>query len=142
MVEANEIRAAFEEMEQRLGQRIDQVEQRLGQRIDRVEQGLGHLGQRIDQVEQGLGQRIDQVEKRFEDFRSEMLGHMDAIYARFDRLETEYHMIVAGLKRVEEAVAAAQEERIKLAADVAVLRSRVAELDARLREVEARLAGS
>ena len=28
--------------------------------------------------------------------------HFDAIYQRFDKLETEYHILVAGLKRVEE----------------------------------------
>jgi hypothetical protein len=35
-----------------------------------------------------------------------MDAHLDAIYQRFDRLETEYHMVVTGLKRVEERLGA------------------------------------
>ncbi len=33
--------------------------------------------------------------------RDEMHAGFDAVYQRLDRLETEYHMLVAGLKRVE-----------------------------------------
>ena len=36
------------------------------------------------------------------DLEGRMNSHFDAIYKRFDTLETEYHMLVAGLKRVEE----------------------------------------
>ena len=35
---------------------------------------------------------------RFDDVN----GRFDGIYKRFDRLETEYQMLVAGIKRVEE----------------------------------------
>ena len=46
--------------------------------------------------------RIDEhfglIDARF----NEVFGHFDAMYQRFDRLETEYHMLVAGPKRVEE----------------------------------------
>jgi hypothetical protein len=33
---------------------------------------------------------------------AEVDGHFDDVYKRFDRLETEYQVIVAGLKRLEE----------------------------------------
>ena len=36
------------------------------------------------------------------DLRIEFSGHFDAIYQRFERLETEYHMLVEGLRRVED----------------------------------------
>jgi hypothetical protein len=39
-----------------------------------------------------------EVNARFDD----VFGHFDSIYQRFDRLETEYHMLVLGLKRCEE----------------------------------------
>jgi len=45
-------------------------------------------------VKRIVGEAIDSLEQRIN-------GHFDAIYQRFDRLETEYHMIVVGLKRVE-----------------------------------------
>lgn len=34
--------------------------------------------------------------------REEMHGAFDGLAQRFDRLETEYHMLVAGVKRIEE----------------------------------------
>jgi hypothetical protein len=35
------------------------------------------------------------VDQAVGDLRAEMNGHFDAIYQRFDRLETEYHMLVS-----------------------------------------------
>ena len=52
--------------------------------IDRV------VGQRIGELRQEMNARFREVD-----------GHFDAIYKRFDRLETEYQMLLAGLKRVE-----------------------------------------
>jgi hypothetical protein len=81
----------------------------------------------------------------------EMTGHLDAIYYRFDRLETEYQALVGGLRRVEEQLAAVNErlhglekgfgsadrddvrhylDEIK--ANVAALQKRIAELEATL----------
>jgi hypothetical protein len=39
----------------------------------------------VEESEQRIGARFDDA-----------TGHFDAIYQRFDRLETEYHMIAAG----------------------------------------------
>jgi hypothetical protein len=44
----------------------------------------------VEESEQRIGARFDEVN-----------GHFDKIYQRLDRLESEYHMIVVGLKRVE-----------------------------------------
>jgi hypothetical protein len=46
-------------------------------------------------VSELVGEAVSGLEGR-------MNAHFDAIYKRFDRLETEYQMLVAGLKRVEE----------------------------------------
>ncbi len=45
---------------------------------------------------------VGDLETRLDTRFAEANGHFDTIYKRFDRLETEYHMIVAGLKRVED----------------------------------------
>jgi len=52
---------------------------------------LPDMQRMVDAAEARLNARFDDVN-----------GHFDAVYQRFDRLETEYHMLVAGLKRVEE----------------------------------------
>jgi predicted nucleic acid-binding Zn-ribbon protein len=54
-------------------------------------------------------------------------AHLDAIYQRFDRLETEYQMLVAGLKRVEERL-----DRMEQKLDKAALRTELLELKARV----------
>lgn len=65
------------------------------------------------------------------DLRDEMnarfTAHLDAIYQRFDRLETEYQMLLAGLKRVEERL-----DRVELRLDKVALRSELLELKARV----------
>ena len=54
-------------------------------------QGLeGRLLDRLGQVEDRLR---GEIHAGLEGLRREMLGHFDAIYQRFDRLETEYQMI-------------------------------------------------
>jgi hypothetical protein len=40
-----------------------------------------------------MGRRFDEVDLRLTDLRQEILGHFDAIYHRFERLEQEYHAI-------------------------------------------------
>jgi hypothetical protein len=49
----------------------------------------------LPDVKRIVGEAVGALEGR-------MNAHFDAIYQRFDALETEYHMLVAGLKRVEE----------------------------------------
>ncbi len=42
------------------------------------------------------------IQEAVEASERRMLGAIDGLAQRFDRLETEYHMIVVGLRRVEE----------------------------------------
>lgn len=95
----------------------------------------GRLLTKLTDVQESLRAELDGL-------RRDMDGHFDAVYQRFDRLETEYHMLVAGLRRVEEAILESKEDRDRLRAEVADLRARVAELDERLKELETRLAPS
>jgi hypothetical protein len=52
----------------------------------------------LPDIERVLGGLRLEMSERFAGLDS----HFDAIYQRFDKLETEYHMLAAGLKRVEE----------------------------------------
>lgn len=38
------------------------------------------------------------------EFRRDVDHHFDGLYHRLDRLETEYHMLVEGVRRVEQVV--------------------------------------
>ncbi len=72
----------------------------------------------------------------------------DAVYQRFDRLETEYQMVLAGLKRLEERLDGVESrlsaveqklERVALRSEFEALKARVDSLQAQLRALEARL---
>ena len=60
--------------------------------------------------------------------------------ARLKSLETEYQLILAGLKRIEERLEDDGADRARLRTEVVQLRSKVADLDTRIREIETRLA--
>jgi chromosome segregation ATPase len=122
---SNEITTALAGLEARLGHRID---------------GLDH---KIDSVASRLDAKIDtvasQLNEKIEALGRDMYGHFDSIYQRFDKLELEYQMIVAALRRIEEGMAADRVERDRIKADIASLRAKIAELDARIEALEARL---
>jgi flagellar biosynthesis chaperone FliJ len=73
--------------------------------------------------------------------RDEMHTGFDAVAQRLDRLETEYHMLVAGLKRVEERLETLSEaqEKYALRSDLGTLKARVEALQEQIRQVEERL---
>jgi len=47
------------------------------------------LGRQFTEIDRRFGE----VNLRFTELRQDMLGHFDAIYHRFERLEQEYHAI-------------------------------------------------
>jgi predicted nucleic acid-binding Zn-ribbon protein len=75
--------------------------------------------------------------------RSEMQTLFDALAQRLDRLETEYHMLVAGLKRVEERLDRVEQKLDKMAlrTELLELKARVDGLQEQVRTLEARLQG-
>jgi chromosome segregation ATPase len=94
----------------------------------------------LSKLEESLVERLTtRIDQRFGEFRLEVNARFDAVDARFERLEVEYQMIVAALRRIEESLAEDRGERTRLLTDVAELKKRVALLDARIRELEARL---
>jgi chromosome segregation ATPase len=77
--------------------------------------------------------------KMIAELRQEMLGHFDAIYLRFDRLEQEYQAILQALRRIEARLADETGLREILERDLAELKHRVAELQSRIDDLEQRL---
>jgi predicted nuclease with TOPRIM domain len=67
---------------------------------------------------------VEDSERRL---RDEMHGLFDALAQRLDRLEAEYQMLVAGLRRDEERL-----ERVEPKRDKAALRTELLELKARV----------
>ena len=62
------------------------------------------LAREIINTRDELGARIDAVDQKLEGFRDETHTNFDDVYRRFDRLETEYYSISAGLSRVEKKI--------------------------------------
>jgi len=73
--------------------------------------------------------------------RQEMNAHFDAIYQRLDRLETEYQMIVAGMKRIEERLDRLEQrvDKLALRSELLELKTRIDSLQEQIRTLEARL---
>jgi chromosome segregation ATPase len=65
-------------------------------------------------------------------FRREMLSHLDEIYRRFDRLDTEYHALVAAVSRLE----ALPPDKAELQREIEHLRGRIHQLEQRLDDLE------
>lgn len=95
----------------------------------------GRLTKRIEKVEE-VEARLD---GSIAELGLEMDGKFDTAFGWLERLQTEYHMLVVGLKRIEAQMAEDREDRARLSAQLADLRERVKELEARLKELEARL---
>jgi chromosome segregation ATPase len=102
------------------------------------------------QLVEFLGRKFADVDRRFDamdrqftqmltELRHEMLGHFDAIYQRFERLEQEYQAILQALRRIEAGLADGAGRREILERDVTELKHRVAALQSRIDEIEQRL---
>ena len=94
---------------------------------------LGLESRLFDKVRGEMSRQLDEL-------RLEMNGRFDAIEGRLERLETEYHMIVVGLRRIEEQLSEGRHDRDRIKAEVSSLKARVVELEDRIREIEARIA--
>ena len=80
--------------------------------------------------------------------RDEMQTQFDALSKRMERLETEYHMLVVGLKRVEDRLDRVENrldrieqrlDKVALKSELLDLKSRVDALQEQVRIIEARL---
>jgi len=64
----------------------------------RMTAGFESLDLRLMSVESKSGSLHDTISA----LRDEMVSHVDGIYGRFDRLESEYHSLSAAGQRIEE----------------------------------------
>ena len=104
----DKIDARFEKIDARF-EKIDARFEAMDRRFDQVlrtivEVNAGTryvLALEIINTREELNARIDAVDQRLEGFRDETHTNFDHVYGRFDRLETEYYSISAGLQRVE-----------------------------------------
>jgi len=96
---------------------------------------LGRHFAAIDQQFAVVNRRLDAHDERFR----EILGHLEAIYGRLERLEQEYYAIVEGLRRIEMILADERGQRELLERGLAEMKERVALLQARIDELERRL---
>ena len=73
--------------------------------------------------------------------RDEVHTVFDALAQRLDRLETEYQMLVAGQKRVEDRLERVEQrlDKMALRSDLLELKTRVDNLQEQVRTLEARL---
>jgi len=137
--------AEYEQLVEFLGRKFTEIDRR----FDGVDARLGEVDARLDGVDARLGQvyrrftemdgRFDQMDLRFAELSREMLGHYDAIYHRFERLEQEYHAITQALRRIEAGLADERGRREILERALADLKEHVAELQSRIEEIEQRL---
>ena len=56
------------------------------QLVDSLDCQSTEIGRRFTEI----GRWFDEVDRRVTELRQDMLGHFDAIYHRFERLEQEY----------------------------------------------------
>jgi chromosome segregation ATPase len=100
------------------------------------------LGRQFTEVDRRFGEvnrRFDEADLRLTELRQEMLGHFDAIYHRFERLEQEYHAITQALRRIEAGLADERGRREILERALAELKQHMAALQSRIEEIEQRL---
>ena len=92
----------------------------------------------LPDIERIVGNVVEGSERRL---RDEMQTGFDALAQRLDKLEVEYHMLVAGLKRVEERLDAveARLDKMALKSELAELKTRVDGLQEQVRTLEERL---
>jgi chromosome segregation ATPase len=103
----------------------------------------GQLVEFLGRTFADVDRRFDAMDRQFTqmltELRHEMLGHFDAIYQRFERLEQEYQAILQALRRIEAGLADGAGRREILERDVTELKHRVAALQSRIDEIEQRL---
>ena len=128
----------YQQLVEFLGGKFTEIDRQFGEvngRLDGVGARLGEVYRRFTEMER----RFDEVDLRLTELRQEMLGHFDAIYHRFERLEQEYYAITQALRRIEAGLADERGRREILERALAALKEHVVELQSRIEDIEQRL---
>ena len=110
-----------------------------GQLVEFLGRQFADVGRQFADVDRRLAGMDLRFTQMIAELRQEMLGHFDAIYRRFERLENEYQAIVQALRRIEARLADETGRREILERDLAELKQRVGELQSRIDDIEQRL---
>jgi chromosome segregation ATPase len=121
----------YQQLVEFLGRQFTEIDRRFGE----VDGRLGEVYRRFTEMDR----RFDEVDLGLTELRQEMLGHFDAIYHRFERLEQEYYAITQALRRIEAGLAGEHGRREILERALAELKQHVAALQSRIEEIEQRL---
>ena len=121
----------YQQLVEFLGRQFTEIDRRFGE----VDGRLGEVYRRFTEMDR----RFDEVDLGLTELRQEMLGHFDAIYHRFERLEQEYYAITQALRRIEAGLADDRGRREILERDLAELKQHVATLQSRIQDIEQRL---
>src|SRR5712692_127509 len=112
---------------QQLVESLDRQFTEVGHRFTEMDRRFTEIGHRFTEMDR----RFDEVDLRVTELRQDMLGHFDAIYHRFERLEQEYHAITQALRRIEAGLANDRGRREILERALAELKQQVSVLQSR-----------
>ncbi len=85
-----------------------------------------------------VGPELDEIRSRLDAMasRSELLSHVDSIYVRFDRLESEYHALTAAVRRLELQMAEQTADSVAVRSDLMRLNEHMSQLTKRIDSLE------
>jgi chromosome segregation ATPase len=128
----------YQQLVEFLGRQFTEIDRRFGE-VDLRFTEIGHRFTEIGHRFTEMDRRFDEVDLRVTELRQDILGHFDAIYHRFERLEQEYYAITQALRRIEAGLADERGRREILERALAELKQHVAVLQSRIEEIEQRL---
>jgi hypothetical protein len=110
-VKDQELRGRFDSIDARF-ERIDARFERMDARFEELlrlvievnAETRRVLAHAIIDTREQLSARIGAVDEKLDTFRDETHANFDRVFGNYDRLETEYYSISAGLSRVEKKI--------------------------------------
>ena len=110
----------------------------LGRKFDAIDERFATIDQRFDTIDQ----RFDAIEGKLteHDVRfQEVLGHLEHVYGRLERLEQEYQAILEGVRRIEHFIGDERVKREEVERSVELLKRQLAALQGRVEALEQQL---
>jgi chromosome segregation ATPase len=117
-----------------LGRKFDAIDERfatIDQRFDTIDQRFDTIDQRFDAIEG----KLTEHDVRFQ----EVLGHLEHVYGRLERLEQEYQAILEGVRRIEHFIGDERVKREEVERSVELLKRQLAALQGRVEALEQQL---
>jgi chromosome segregation ATPase len=112
----------------------------LGRKFDAIDERFAAMDQRfaaMDRRFDGIEEKLTEHDVRFQ----EVLGHLEHIYGRLERLEQEYQAILEGVRRLERLIGDERVKREEVERGLELLKRQVAALQGRIEALEQQLRG-